>query len=353
MLAGERYGYFAPTYKLLTEVFEEVSRTVYQVGKANKTEKRIELITGGIGEFWTLEDPDAGRSRKYHEAGIDEAGMVGGLEQVWFNAIRPTLVDYRGGAWFAGTPKGQNYFCTAFNMGQDPLQTDWRSWQEPTTSNPYIPAEEVEAAREGMPERSFRQEFLAEFIEESGGVFRSVREAINPTLQNPGNPIGQVSIGIDLARVEDFTVITAVDSNGTQVYLERFNQISWERQIERIKAVAGMYPGSKLLLDSTGIGDPIFEQLRKLGLRVEGYQLSNTSKEQLIDNLAMLIEQSRIHLLNDAVQSAEMMAYQYELTPSRNVRMNAPAGMHDDTVIALALAAWPLRAGGRSWDGFA
>jgi hypothetical protein len=97
-----------------------------------------------------------------------------------------------------------------------------------------------------------------------------------------------------------------------------------------------------VFFDSTGVGDPPFEQLRKAGVPVRGYAFTNASKEALIDNLALKIEQGAVRLMDIPAQTNELLAYQYELTPSRNVRMNAPEGMHDDCVIGLALAAWGL-----------
>jgi hypothetical protein len=137
----------------------------------------------------------------------------------------------------------------------------------------------------------------------------------------------------------DFTVLSVMDSAGRQVHFERFNQISWERQLAAIMAVHERYRAA-VVIDSTGVGDPIFERLRKAGVPVKPYQFTNASKEALIDNLAMRLEQGLVRLMDVPEQTNELLAYQYELTPSRNIRMNAPAGMHDDTVIALALSAW-------------
>jgi hypothetical protein len=339
-LRGQFYGYFAPTYKILTEVFNEAASRLSPVGRVLKAEKRIELMTGGLVEFWTLEDEDAGRSRRYHEVGIDEAGLVKDLETRWHQAIRPTLTDYRGEAWLAGTPKGRGFFHTAFALGQDPHETDWQSWQMPTSANPYIPKDEIEAAKRQMPERSFLQEFEAVFLDEAGGVFRGVRDAIG---EPPKVPHGTVYLGVDIAKVNDFTVVCGVDSAGRQVYFDRFNQISWERQEEAIVSAYRRFASAKVVIEVNNQGDPMFERLRKRGVSVEGFQTTNASKESLIDNLAMLIENKRVTLLPQDEQTNELLAYQYEITRSRNIRMNAPEGMHDDTVIALALACWTIR----------
>jgi len=307
------------------------------------------LITGGVVEFWSLEDPDAGRSRKYRRVVVDEAAMIRNLEDAWNNAIRPTLTDFKGDADLYSTPKGRNFFWKGFVRGQDPFEPEWATWTTgnntglPTTSNPYIDPAEVEAARNGLPERVFRQEYLAEFLDDAGGVFRKVSEAIDAGRCLPEEPVPHATycLGVDLARVHDFTVLVVLDATGRQVYHERFNQISWERQINTILEVAKRYK-AHVWMDSTGVGDPPFEAVRRAWPRVSGFQFTNSSKEGLIDNLAMQIEQGKLRLMDVPEQTSELLAYQYELTPSRNVRMNAPEGMHDDCVISLALATWGM-----------
>ena len=345
-IAGRKYGYFAATYKLLSEVYEEMEyRLAPIITSKNKTAGRIELVTGGVAEFWTLLDKNAGRSRKYNEVGLDEAGLVKDLEQIWNAAIRPTLTDFQGSAWFAGTPKGRNYFYNAFLMGQDPNNAEWLSHSMPTVMNTTIPnlMAEIEAAKRQLPERLFRQEYLAEFLDDAGGVFRGVSDLVVKG-RTQCQPRGRVYIGIDLAKYQDFTVMTAVDESGSQVAHERFTGIPWSVQIQRIAAFVARFKDAVVYVDSTGVGDPIFEQLSRIpGAYWHGYNLTNQTKEDLINALVIQIEQASLALLDLPEQTAELQAYQYEITPSRNVRMNAPAGMHDDCVIALALACWGLR----------
>src|SRR3954469_6633373 len=65
-LEGYPVGWFAPSYKYLIEVWREVIRLLRPViSEKNAQEKRVQLVTGGVIDFWSLEDPDAGRSRKY------------------------------------------------------------------------------------------------------------------------------------------------------------------------------------------------------------------------------------------------------------------------------------------------
>lgn len=344
VLDGQPAGWFAPTYKYLTDVWRDVTRILKPVTRVvSKQELRLELITGGVAEFWSLEDKDAGRGRKYARAIIDEAAKVKDLGEIFNEAIRSTLADLRGDAYFLSTPKGMNFFWQCYVRGEDPNEPDWVSWHKPTASNPYIDPAEIEAFRLGAPDRAYRQEMLAEFLEDAGGVFRCVREAIDlgRTHGDDPRPGDYYSVGVDLARVEDFTVIAVLDGNGRQAYHERFNLISWERQIEAIQRVAARYPG-RVVIDSTGVGDPICESLRRIGVDLVTYQFTNQSKQVAIDRLALLFEQGKLRLMDIATQTNELLAFEYELTPSRNVRMAAPEGMHDDCVIALSLAAWGL-----------
>lgn len=341
-LEGYPTGWFAPNYKYLAEAWRDFNRVLRPVLRSsNASEKRIELITGGVIEFWTLQDPDCGRSRKYKRIAIDEAGRARNLEVCWNESILPTLTDLKGDADFYSTPKGLNWFWKAFTWGQDPNEPDWASWQLATVANPFIDPEEVEKYRRKLPERVFKQEYLAQFLEDAGGVFRCVTESIDAgrNQPEPRRKVGCYAMGVDLARVEDFTVLTVVDSTGRQVYFERFNHISWERQIGSIKAVADRYD-VVAFVDSTGVGDPIFERLLNAGVKAEAYQFTNASKNRLIDNLALALERGKLRLMDLPEQTAELLAYQYELTESRNLRTGAPEGMHDDCVIALALAVY-------------
>lgn len=351
-LEGYPVGWFAPNYKYLLEAWADLYRILLPViSRSNEQQRRIELVTGGVLEFWSLEDPDSGRSRKYKHIVVDEASRARHLKYAWTHALRATLADYRGTADLLSTPKGHDFFWELHCKGQSDDHPEWMSWQMPTAVNPFIDPGEIVALRDSLPERVYEQEVLAKFLEDAGGVFRGVRATVDAGRVEDDPPAAKAwyVVGVDLARVEDFTVLCVLDANLRQVYFERFNQISWERQIAAIVAVANRYNDASVVLDSTGVGDPIFERLQNAGLNVTPYQFTNASKEALINNLAMQIEQGKTRLMDVDEQTNELLAYQYELTPSRNVRMNAPTGTHDDCVISLALAAWGANTGHRRW----
>ena len=172
--------------------------------------------------------------------------------------------------------------------------------------------------------------------EGDGIVFRNVEELSKLAEEAPVKGATYM-VGVDLAKYRDFTVISVMRGR-KQVYLDRFNKIDWALQRQRISAVSARYNDAEVLIDSTGVGDPIFEELSRAGLHVTPYQLNSRTKRELIDTLIVRMDKKELELLNNPIQKGELKAYQYELTSGGNLRMNAPQGQHDDTVIALALS---------------
>lgn len=332
-LDGKPVGWFAPTYKILDDAWREcVSATVDIAEKVEKQERRIVLITGGSLEFWSLDTPDPGRSRKYARVVIDEAGIVRDLEQVWTNAIRPTLTDYRGDAWFLGTPKGRNFFHRLFVKGQEP-KGDWKSWRFATTDNPHMSAEEIEAARSDLPDAAFRQEYLGEPADDGGNPFGE--QAIR-NCARVGMPTTAPAVwGWDLAKSVDFTVGVALDKAGNVCRVERW-QKPWSETIKEIVRHTGKTPA---LVDSTGVGDPVLEQLQKASasFTYEGFKFTAPSKQQLMEGVAVHLQQQKGTIPKDSVLQRELETFEYEYTRT-GVRYTAPAGLHDDCVMAFALA---------------
>jgi len=359
-LGGKPVGWFAPTYKVLQGAFDEMRILLAPViASCNKTERYIRLITGGTIEFWTLQDENAGRSRKYALVIVDEAAMEPKLLAIWQNAIRPTLADYQGIAWFVSTPKGRNGFWQLWQRGMSGDYSEWMAWpSQPTSSNPYIQAVEIEAARKGLPDRSYRQEWLGEFMEDAGGVFRGVIQASTAT---PSEPVDgrQYIFGIDWGKKNDWTVIQVFDVEAKkQVWQDRFNKIDYHYQRKRVEALYNKYKPTTIIAETNSMGEPVIDELRRSGLPVRGFTTTAATKAQIIEGLALAIENNEVELLNDIVQINELQAYEMTKTVAGNIRYNAPSGIHDDTVMSLAFVVDGLGRysgsmfifGGEDWD---
>ncbi len=355
-LNGQPAAWFAPTYKYLAQAWRELCAVLRPVAsRLQETEHRIELITGGVVEAWTLDSPDPARGRKYKRVVVDEAALVQRLDQAWNGAIRPTLVDLQGDAWFGSTPKGRNYFWTLFQRGQDPEETEWKSWQLPTAANPNIEASEIEAARLGTPEHFFLQEYLAQFIEDGGVVFRRVRESATSAGQDKAVEGHQYAFGVDWGKTNDFTVISVIDlTTREQVAIDRSNRVDYAVQVGRLTALNEQFKPSTIVAERNSMGEPVIEQLVREGLPVQPFLTTNATKAGIIEALALAFERQELSILNDPVQIGELESFEPTRLPSGLTRYAAPEGMHDDTVMALALSWSAIESDiGAGWYKFA
>jgi hypothetical protein len=226
-------------------------------------------------------------------------------------------------------------------QGTDP---HYESWNQPTWTNPLLDADVIEAERTRLPERAFNQEYGAEFVEGSGAVFRNVRECATGELKAPQQEQTYWA-GLDLAKVEDYTVLCIVDRTPQVVYIDRFNRIDWSLQVARIREATKRYNDCRTLVDSTGKGEPVYEALRKAGVRAQGYTFTSRSKSALIDALSIRLERRELILPRPDLCPElidELESFEYSISDAGTVRTGAPSGVHDDTVIGLALAAWGL-----------
>jgi hypothetical protein len=339
---GYPAAWFAPTYKLLAEVWREAVSILGAVAtEKSEQEKRLVLTTGGSIEFWSLDTPDAGRGRKYKRVVVDEAGIVRSLDRAWLEAIRPTLTDLIGDAWFLGTPKGQNFFHQLYARGQAG-QDGWASWRMPTVSNPYIDPAEVESARQDLPPSAFNQEYLGIPADDGGNPFglEAIARCVGPISNSPA-----VAYGVDLAKSQDWTVVCGLDENGAVSSLERW-QSDWKQTTRKVVDLLDDTPAA---VDSTGVGDPIVEELRRHRPNVEGYKFTSTSKQQLMEGLAAAIQRGEVRIPKGWLQS-ELEQFEYHYSAG-GVRYSAPDGLHDDGVCALALAVYKLkRPVSKAWD---
>jgi hypothetical protein len=333
-------AWFSPTNKLMADTWRALRSTLAPITRdKSEQEKRLELIGGGVIDLWSLDSLDSGRGRKYALVVIDEAAMIPDLEAAWQEAIRPTLTDLEGSAWFLSTPKGMNYFQRLFDRGQDCEREDWASWQMPTSANPYLDSQEIEAARLDLTEAAFNQEYLALFVDWEGSVFRRVGEAATALSKTKPEAGHDYVIGCDWGRSQDYTVFVVLDiTTRAVVALDRSNRVDYTIQCGRLRALNELWRPKRIIAEQNSIGQPVIEQLERDGLRIQPFTTTNASKAQAIEALALAFERADIRILNEAVLVSELVAYQAERLPSGLMRYGAPSGQHDDCVMALAIA---------------
>lgn len=330
-IEGHPVGWFAPTYKYLMEVWRDhVKMLRLIIQRSDQTEKRIELINGGVIDYWTMDSEDPARGRKYKRVVLDECGIVRNLTNVWNGAIRPTLTDLRGDSWMLGTPKGRQEFHRFYQRGEQ-ATPGWASFRAPTASNPAIDPREIEEARAQMPPHIFAQEFEGMPADDGGNPFgmKAIADCF-------GECSGDVEcFGIDLAKSTDWTWVLGLSASGHVVVSERW-QSPWNVTRERIARIIGDKPAA---IDSTGVGDPIVEDLQRTLENVEGVKFTNISKQQMMERIASALQTGEVRFSDEVLRSElESFEYEYKLNGGGRVSYSAPSGMTDDGVCALGLA---------------
>jgi hypothetical protein len=179
-LSGKACAWFSPTYKSSDAAWDSIKETLRPLVSAiSEQSRRLVVEGGGSVECWSLDNPDSARGRQYDLIIVDEAAQVPDLKYAWERALRPMLAVRQGVAWFLSTPAGTgNYFYELWSKGRGLVTGEWRSWQLPTATNPYVLPAEIASMREDMSEQEFAQEIEARFITWTGSVFTRLREAV-------------------------------------------------------------------------------------------------------------------------------------------------------------------------------
>lgn len=345
-----RVAWIAPSYKNTRPLWRWAVNAIAPAVKAgrmrvNQSERTIETTGGGFLAVYSGDNIDSIRGEAFHLAVLDEAAMLG--ETAWTDAIMPTLADYNGDAILISTPKGRNWFYLEFMRaladGRDSV-----AFTAPSTANPLPNIQRAaQLARERVSDRTYRQEWLAEFIEDAG-VFRHVVEAATATARTTRLGGRQYVIGVDWGRNNDATVFVVLEVTAREmVALDRMTATDYGLQVTRLRGLVERFRPSTVLAESNSMGGPLVEQLQREGLPVRGFVTTNATKAEVIDGLALAFERGDIRILNDPILIAELQAYEAERLPSGLLRYGAPEGLHDDCVIALALA-WHAATAGSS-----
>lgn len=335
------YWIVAPTYKQVKSIVWERLKMLLKndpYWKYNESElSAYHTLRNTKIELKGAENEDSLRGIGLKGAVLDECATM--KRNVWPEIVRPMLADTKGWGMFISTPKGKNWLYDVYCQGGQ----DWQSWKHPTSVNKYIPPEEIEQMRKDMSERLFRQEIMAEFLSDDSGVFRNIRACTTGKFESPVTGRFYV-MGVDLAKTQDFTVLTVMDSTTRHlVAWERFNDIKWIEQKIRIQQLANKYNNALCMVDSTGVGDPIYEDLCRSGVSCESFKFTNESKNRLIEQLVISLEQRLITFPEIDILLDELNCFEYELSDRGKVTYQAPEGKHDDCVISLGLANWAIR----------
>lgn len=298
--------------------------------------------------LWILgaDKPDSLRGPNPRGVVLDEYGDM--KSEIWGAIVQPIMMaNPAAWTWFAGTPKGRNDFHKKFAYASQGKDKNWFCSLLKASESGIIRPDMLAEARETTTQAYYEQEYECEFIDSATSFFRRIKQCIY-TDEHPVIDRRKLTfhMGIDLAKYDDWTVITPFCLNDFRVYDQvYFNQIDWNIQKSRIETEYLRYHRPRVKIDSTGLGDPIVDDLLDRGVDIDkekgdNFKFTENSRRQLLDNLSILIEQGRIRLPNDERLLLELESFQYTLTERGKIKVQVPDGMHDDRVMSLALAVW-------------
>jgi hypothetical protein len=353
--AGGRVAWVVPTYKNGRPLWRWASRAVMGVTgiAVNKSERTIEFANGGFLAIYSADSPESILGEAFNLVIIDEAARVD--EMVYYETILPTLADYDGDVILISTPKRRNWFYKEWSDAKDEveklgLKARRAAWTAPSNHNPS-PA--IQAAfhrmREILTDATFRQEWLAEFLADGGDVFRRVREAATAAHQDRAIATHRYVFGMDLGKYEDYTVIAVWDvTERSLVHIERIKELDYVIQLERLKELNQVFKPQNIIIEKN-IGEMFIETARRDGLKVQAFQTTTQSKPKVIEDLVFGFEKGHAKIYNNRVLIDELEAYTMQRLPGGSLKYTAPAGLHDDCVVAACLG---YSAIGRSptWD---
>lgn len=333
---NQRVWWVAPSIGQAKIAFDrmKVQITDKRIYKANESLRTLTLVNGGILEFKTAEKPDNLYGDDVYAAVFDE--FTRARESAW-HALRSTLTATGGKCKFIGNVKGKKNW--GYNLGQKAKHgekgyeyfkiTAYDAANEGMMTKDGRPlAEEIEEAKRDLPESVFKELYLADPSEDGSNPFGTAYIA---QCTFPMSTLPAVCYGIDLAKSHDWSVIVGIDKHGSVCYLDRW-QSDWRTTKEKILRL----PQAAIAIDSTGVGDPIGEDIQRVKGNVEAFKFTAISKQQIMEGLAVAI-QSRIITFPDGVITDELNNFEYIYTRT-GVKYSAPDGLHDDVVCALALA---------------
>ena len=327
---GREHWWVAPVYAQAQIAYRRVKRMLpREIYSPNDSDNRLEFLNGVNWWFKTAEKPDNLFGEDVASAVLDEASRM--REDAWF-AIRTTLTATAGPVRIIGNVKGRRNWAYRMARRAEAGAADMhyaRFTARDAIGAGLFSEAELRAAEGDLPEHVFRELYFAEASDDEGNPFGidAIRTCVKPLAK-----AAPAAWGVDLAKSVDWTVLIALDANGHTCRFSRF-QKPWA---ETTATIARELQGVRAYVDSTGVGDPIVEALQRDARNIHGYKFTSPSKQQLMEGLAVAIQRGEVSYPAGPIV-AELEAFEYEYSRT-GVKYSAPEGMHDDCVMALALA---------------
>jgi len=308
----------------------------------NETNRVLEMPNGGRIRTKTAWDADSLRGDYADLLILDEYSLMN--PDTWDQVGAPMLLDNDGDAIFIFTPQRRNHAYAMYAKAQADDTGRWAAWHFTSYDNPYLSQEALAEITADMTDAAYRQEIMAEFLEGEGAVFRNIDACMTAPETKPVQHRGHDLVaGVDWGKKGDYTAISVgCRQCKCEVARDRFNQIDYHVQRGRLVAIAQRWGIKGMVPEANSMGEPIIDELsRDADLRdvhIMPFQTTATSKPPMIESLALALEREEMRWQPDPIWTAELESYEVKYSGNTNrPSYSAPAGVHDDTVMARAL----------------
>ena len=329
--------WISPTYKQCKKVFQEMVSSLGKCPAYSKPPHHSDLVlsfaTGCKIKFYSAEAYNSIRGESAHALILDEFRDF--HPNAWGEAIKPTLTVTGKKVLVISTPKEKGQFYQLHQYGVNG-QERYISFNGSSYENPHANRDEINDAKRNLPDHIFRQEYLAEFIDDGSEVFSNINEAVKV-----GDKTRLCFAGVDLGRADDYTVLTIVNENNEEIYCGRWRHMDWSKIIDNVVNKLNEFK-PYTLVEANGAQDAIYEQIRnKVSFnksQIQPFITTSKSKQAIIEDLIVEFEQEGIGIIGEEFQIGELEAFTYEYNiKTRQIKYTAPIGLHDDYVMSRAI----------------
>lgn len=339
---GSQAIWLAPIYQQSKKVFEELSKGLAGLGltkSINKSELTITFINGSVLYFRSAEREDNLRGYTLDYLVVDESAYI--KDNVWSEVLRATVLVKGKKVLFLSTPRGRNWFYNLALRGDSDDYPQYKTFKGSSFDSPFITEQELLEAKMSLPDNIYRQEILAEFLDSGGEVFSNLKTNCVLTDYPKKDTNDRYYAGLDIGRANDYTVLTILNTKGDVVRIYRERQNSWNMIVNDVVRNLREF-NARCHIEVNGIGDPIYEQIKKQYSNIEPFVTSSESKQNIIEELILTLNEEKLKLPSPDLNAdlyKELSVFTYEYSPkTRRVKYGGPTGFHDDMVMSLALA---------------
>ena len=331
-----KIAWVSPVYAQAKKVFRESVKAfekkphIYR--NINKGDLTIEYVTGSTIQFFSAESYDSIRGNTFDYLIGDEVAFW--AREAWTEVLRATVLVHGKKVILISTPNGRNLFWELSQLSH--TNDNYKSFTMSSYSNPFIDPKEIDDAKATLPDHIFRQEYLAEFLDDGGSVFRNIKDCIRK-----GSQSAKCYFGLDLGRANDFTVLTIINDKNDEIFVKRWRHMDWSTIVNEVVNELNKYKPCGYI-EANGAQDAVFEMIRnKVSYsksNIHPFITTSKTKQSIIEDLIVCFEEKSIGIIGEEFEINELEVFTYEYNmKSRSIKYSAPTGLHDDYVMSRAI----------------